>query len=451
MSEGLDAWIERQYAHSAQEMLRSLSPTGIVKSRPFFGQVIVPEKGASVATPVLGAYDPDPDYFFHWFRDSAIVLDALRLLHEDGTLGAEAGAHFADFVRFSLSLGDLDGRVLAGDRAWREAVFPDYAKFLRSDDDLAGAHGENILGETRVNPDGRLDISDWPRPQNDGPALRAISVLRWIRSAGPFDTALSADIAVLLRTDLRYCAAHWREPSFDIWEEESGAQYYTLRVIAAALEAGAAWLAGQAEDALADQYRAAAGDILRTLDGYWLPDEHVYRSRMLASGVRSTKERDIAVILAAIHADGAGGTHSVRDPRMHATLAVLEAMFDADYAINRDRPPARGPAMGRYAGDVYYSGGAYYFSTLGAAEFCFRAAAVDAENRAALVARGDAFLQTVRAFTPASGDLAEQFDQNTGAQTSAKKLAWSYAAFISCIAARRLARGAASASVAMPP
>jgi len=83
--------------------------------------------------------------------------------------------------------------------------------------------------------------------------------------------------------------------------------------------------------------------------------------------------------------------------------------------------------MGRYAGDVYYSGGAYYFSTLGAAEFCYRAG-----DRA----RGDAFLETVRRFTPENGLMSEQFDQTTGAQTSAKDLAWSYAAFLSCVHAR---------------
>ena len=97
--------------------------------------------------------------------------------------------------------------------------------------------------------------------------------------------------------------------------------------------------------------------------------------------------------------------------------------------------------MGRYAGDVYYSGGAYYFSTLGAAEFCFRAAAgaaaADTGARRNLLARGDAFLRTVRRFTPPEGDLSEQFDQHTGVQTSARHLAWSYAAFISCIGARR--------------
>jgi glucoamylase len=100
--------------------------------------------------------------------------------------------------------------------------------------------------------------------------------------------------------------------------------------------------------------------------------------------------------------------------------------------------------MGRYAGDVYYSGGAYYFSTLGAAEFCFRAAALDVDARH-WVERGDAYLVTVRAYTPAGGDLSEQFDQRSGAQTSAKQLAWSHAAFISCVSARRMAAAACEA------
>jgi glucoamylase len=52
------------------------------------------------------------------------------------------------------------------------------------------------------------------------------------------------------------------------------------------------------------------------------------------------------------------------------------------------------------------------------------------------VARGDAYLRTVQTFAPSSGDLAEQFDQRTGAPGSARHLAWSYASFIGAIAAR---------------
>ncbi len=57
----------------------------------------------------------------------------------------------------------------------------------------------------------------------------------------------------------------------------------------------------------------------------------------------------------------------------------------------------------------------------------------------AVLGRGDMFIAMVRANTPASGELSEQFDQTTGAQTSAKNLAWSYAAFITAFASRKAA------------
>jgi glucoamylase len=433
--EPLERWIDRQYRHAANAMLSSISAVGIVKTRPGFGQTMVPIRGSIVASPVPASYDPDPDYFFHWFRDSAVVIDALRLLFEDGSAEPEAIARLSEFVHFSLALRKLDGRELAASAIWRSKVTPDFQKFLRTDADLGSAHGESVAGETRVNPDGTLDISSWPRPQNDGPAMRALTLLRWSSSAR-FDADLGAAVATLLRADLAYTQKHWRDHCFDIWEEEKGLHYYTLCLAAAALEAGAAWLGQQGDVALAQAAGADAHAIRQLLDGYWLEQPGYYRSRQLESGQRSVKELDIAVILAAVHAGGSGALHSVHDPRMHATLAQLEALFDGQYPINRDRPAACAPAMGRYAGDVYYSGGAYYFSTLAAAEFCFRAAERAAGARQ-LLARGDAFLETVRRFTPPSGDLSEQFDQKTGAQTSARHLAWSYAAFISCIAARR--------------
>jgi glucoamylase len=312
---------------------------------------------------------------------------------------------------------------------------------LRDDDDLAAVHDEAaVAAETRVNPDGTLDISKWARPQHDGPPLRALAVLRWMRRRTP-DADFDAQAAALIRADLAFTRRRWREPSFDIWEEEIGLHYYTLRVSAAALDEGATWLRARGDGEDAQRYHAEKDAILRRLDDFWLPEEGYYRSRMLSSG-RSAKELDIAVILSAIHAGAADGAHSVGDPRMQATLARLEALFDAAYPINRGRVAGTGPAMGRYAGDVYYAGGAYYFSTLGAAEFCFRAAA-GADDARAWIERGDAFLATVRAFTPANGEWSEQFDQRSGEQCSARHLAWSYAAFISCVAARRDAVGKA--------
>ncbi len=442
--EPLESWIDRELTHAAAQMLRSVSPTDLLKMRPGFGQTIRAQRGSIVASPVLAAYDPDPDYFFHWYRDSAVVIEALGALFErDAQSGAGGGAggalagHFADFVHFSLALEGLDGRELAAAPAWRARVREDFTRFVRTDQELAAVHGDAVAAETRLNPDGTIDISKWARPQHDGPALRALAVMRWMRRAA-LDPPLRAAASRLLRADLAFARHRARTPCFDIWEEEEGLHYYTLCVSAAALDEGARWLDEHAAGEEAEISRREAAALYASLDGYWLEDAGYYRSRVLSSGAPSSKDLDIAVVLAAVHAAGDRDRHSVRDPRIHATLARLTELFEAEYAINRERPPQCAPALGRYRNDVYYSGGAYYFSTLAAAELCYRAAAcAAAEPSRALARQGDAFLETVRAFTPPSGDLSEQFDRTSGAQSSAKHLAWSYAALISAVAARR--------------
>lgn len=460
MTEPLDAWIAHEARHAAGQMLRSISAVDVTKERPGFAQRVRPKRGSIVASPVPASYDPDPDYFFHWYRDSAAVMDAVRVLAAEPYAAAEQAALaacFVDFVSFSLGLRELDGRALTAAPGWRRAVRSDFVQYLRPPADLERVHGDAVAAETRVNPDGTLDISRWARPQHDGPALRALTVTRWLEGATPAHDRAEHTAAAheLLRADLAYTRARWREPCFDIWEEELGAHYYTLCVAAAALDRGADRLEASGEPLEARACRADAAQIRERLDGYWFPDGGFYRSRVLASGERSAKELDISVVLGAIHANAPGPRHSVRDPRVLATLARLERLFDEEYPINRGRTLGRGPALGRYRGDVYYSGGAYYFSTLGAAELCFRAAAAtragrDAKEAGTLIRRGDAFLETVRAFTPPSGDLSEQFDQRTGEQTSAKHLAWSYAAFITCAAARRAVISPGEAARAQP-
>ncbi len=399
----LEAWITRQRSHAAAMMRQSISPS-IVKTRPRFFQTIVPKPGSVVASPVPAAYDPEPDYFFHWYRDSAVVMDALRLV-KDEIPGADA--LFDDFVRFSLDLAGLDGRAVPSPQAE-----PDFTQFLRKNLDIA--HGEAIGAETRVNPDGTLDITDWPRPQHDGPAMRALVVMRW---GVPGESA-----ANLLRADLRFVLHRARLACFGIWEEENGLHYYVLKISAAALEEGAAWLVARGENDFAARCRAEAEAIAAELAGWWLPDEGFIRAHILEPR-RGGKELDISVILAANHAGAAS------DEQLRATMARLEELFDGLYPINWERSA---PAIGRYPGDRYYGGGAWYAATLAAAEFWYRAG-----ERA----RGDAYMETVRAFTPESGDMSEQFDRITGAQTSARHLAWSYAAFITAEAERRRASG----------
>jgi glucoamylase len=397
----LEDWIAGQRRHAAAMMRRSISPV-TVKTRPHFFQTIVPKPGAVVASPVLASYDPEPDYFFHWYRDSAVVMDALHLAMDEI---ADAPSLFEDFVHFSLKLASLDGRLLPPPQAE-----PGFVRYLRGD--LADAHGEAIGGETRVNPDGTLDISDWPRPQHDGPALRALTLMRW--------GVPGAEAGRLLHSDLSIVLHHARRPCFGIWEEERGLHYYVLRVSAAALAEGAGWLMRQGKQEFARRCRQESEIILESLKDWWLAEEGFIRAHILDPR-QVAKELDASVILAANHAAAAP------DEKLCATLARLEELFGALCPINHDRSA---PALGRYAGDRYYGGGAWYAATLGAAEFCYRLGDI---------ARGDAYMETVRAFTPESGDMSEQFDRATGAQTSARHLAWSYAAFITAAAERRRA------------
>ena len=435
----LAEWMDRQFDLSAAAMLQCVSAVHLVKSRPAFGQMIRPTPGSVLASPTIAAYDPDPDYFFHWLRDSAVVVDALATLIEDGR---DLRGHVRDFVGFSLALNELDGR---NGRA-PVAADPNFQQYLRSREDLNAAVGDNLLGETRFNPDGTLDITRWARPQHDGPALRALTIMR-IWRLGLFDDVEGRDAARrLIEADLAFANRRWNEPSFDIWEEELGHHYYTRLVQHAALSDGADWLDETGDPQAARDCREASREIARRLDDYWDESKGFYRSRVGVSGGNPEKELDIAVVLGVIHARREAGAHSVRDLKAQATLARLENLFARDYPINRPLPGDRGPAMGRYAGDGYYSGGAYYFATLAAAEFCYRlAAAVARDGRAddaacgALIRRGDCFMATVRAYTPTHGELSEQFDRATGEQTSSKNLAWSHAALITAVAARRAA------------
>jgi glucoamylase len=464
----LDEWIAGEAEIAADAMLAAISATRLVKDRPGFGQRIVPRAGSILASPVPAAYDPDPDYFFHWFRDSAVVIDALRVALADGLVDRRhAVDRLGEFIAFGRSLLNLDGRGFLAEGDFRARVQPAFLQYVRPDPEIAALSGETVLGDVRVNPDGTPDISRWARPQFDGPPLRAIALMRWGRALPDADAALVAGMRQLVTADLRFALANAEKPCFDIWEEESGHHYYSLLVQAEALRHGADWFAERGEVADAEASRATSAALASRLDAYWDEAAGYYRSRTAVVAGKPGKDLDVATVLAVLHTGRVAGPHSVLDPRAQATLSALEVLFERDYPINRDRPVDRGPALGRYATDVYYSGGAYFFATLAAAEFYFRLAnallsgaelPIAEENvrfrqrlgnagrgigrreaAAAAVERGNAILRMVQAYTPASGELSEQFDRTTGAQTSAKHLTWSYAAFVTAVASRRQA------------
>jgi glucoamylase len=430
----LPTWIARQVRYSTVAMERAMSATQLTRQRDEFGKVIVPAKGSVLASPSIGNWNPEPDYFFHWLRDSAIVTRTVAELLDDAATAQERtrwNRHFEDFIRFSLRLSRLNGAAFVDRCDYRQATRPEFRKFLRPVSEIRALIGGQILGEPRFNPDGSIDVLRWSRPQYDGPALRALACLRYVAAGGP----LTDELAALLRLDLDFTARHAGDRCIGPWEEsdEHTHHYYTALVQLGALVHGRAFL--DPEQAAAAEQKLRAG-----LDQHWSERHQVYMAMRPARADSADDLVDAAILLAVLDANLLDGAHSIADPRVHQTQNVIENLFARELLINRGR---EAPALGRSRGDRYFGGGAWYPTTLAAAGLCYRRAQRAGRNRAALIARGDAFMTTVHDMTPADGALSEQVDRITGKQTSARHLTWSYAAFISTARLRAQALAAA--------
>jgi len=417
-------------------MTRAISATHLSRRREAFAQVVVPAAGSVLASPAIADWNPEPDYFFHWVRDSAIVMRSVAELMEDAPSESERRRWrglFEDFVRFSLALSRLDGAQFLGSSRYRQSTQEAARKFLRPAAEIRALAGEKLLAEPRFNPDGTIDILRWSRPQFDGPALRALACLRYLAAGAP----LAEELALLLRQDLAFTLGHAGRRSIGPWEEagQKAYHYYVALVQLGALVHGRAW-AGDA----AGVWRAAEVRLRAGLDRHWSPAHQVYVAmRPVASAESADDLVDTATLLAVLDADLPDGPHSAGDPRVQATAAALERIFARELPINRNLPAGEAPALGRWRGDRYFGGGAWYVTTLSAAALLYRLARCPGQDRAERIRRGDAFMVRVRALTPPDGALSEQVDRATGVPRSARDLTWSYAAFLSTARLRDLA------------
>jgi glucoamylase len=417
----LGDWIRAQARFSADRMEAAISATHLARVREPFGQTVVPAKGSVLASPAIANWDPEPDYFFHWVRDSAIVMRTVAELAASPCRDAKRrrwARHFKDWVRFSLQLTELDGLNVLQSGSPRARAWPEFQKFVRVDDDLVALSGDRMLGEPRFNPDGSVDTLRWSCPQYDGPALRALACLRYLALGG----TVTAELNRLLQRDLSFTLRHAALPCIGPWEEpeENTHHYYVAVVQLGALLHGNQWLTAKA--------RGEAEAKLRSiLDQHWSSEDQVYSAVYPFEARGADNIVDSACLIGVLDANLPSGPHSVEDPGVWQTMRALEELFARNFRINRGRAA---PALGRSRADRYFEGGAWYVATLAAASLCYRRAATKAIGSRHFIERGDAFMATIQDVTPKSRCLSEQVDPTSGKPTSARNLTWSYAAFV---------------------
>jgi len=410
-------------------MERAISATQMTRTRDNFAQINVPARGSVLASPAIADWNPEPDYFFHWVRDSAIVMSVVADLMADAADARERARwarYFEEFVTFSLRLTELEGESAVASLNG-ERIRPEVRKYLRDEAELRALSGETVLGEPRFNADGTVDIFRWARPQFDGPALRALACLHFIAAGGNE----SGELATLLQRDLDFTARHAGERCIGPWEEgDENAHHYHVGVV----QLGALM---HGRGRIDESTRAAAEARLRKLlELHWSAQHGVYVAILPPRSDARDDLIDTASLLAVLDADLADGAHSIADARIWATLDALDELFVKIFPINAGRAA---PALGRSRGDRYFGGGAWYPTTLAAASLCYRCASRDPAAHAQMLARGDEYMRTVRDLTPPDGSLSEQVDRTTGVPVSARDLTWSYAAFIAAARLRNMA------------
>src|SRR5215831_5197897 len=144
----LEEWIALQARFAATRLLRAISATDLLMERTGFGQRVVPVPGSILASPVPAHYDPDPDYFFHWFRDSAIVIDALCVALAAGYADRSIVLRrLREFLEFTLSLRSLDGREFLRQSNLRAHVQPAFLQYVRPDAEIEALSGKAVLAD----------------------------------------------------------------------------------------------------------------------------------------------------------------------------------------------------------------------------------------------------------------------------------------------------------------
>ncbi|KAI9034999.1 putative glucoamylase/glucan 1,4-alpha-glucosidase [Aspergillus affinis] len=464
-TEPLDSWLARQIPYALDGVLNNLGADGAKSIGASPGSVVAsPSKAnpdcASPRALGLGLSLTCLD-FYTWTRDAALTVRCLidiAIATDDATVHA-AVQQYVSFQARLQSVSNPSGRLDSGG-----------------------------LGEPKFHVDGSAFTGDWGRPQRDGPALRAVTLItyaNWL--IGHNHTSVAETIWPIIRNDLSYVSEYWNSTTFDLWEETLGSSFFTTSVQYSSLILGST-LATRLNTSCPNCV-SQAPQTLCFLQSFWSPDNsHIITNHN--APFRSGK--DVNSILATIHTfdplapDCSDLTFQPCSPRALANHKAVADAFRHLYPINWKIPVNQPIALGRYPEDVYMGGQPWYLTTLAAAEHLYRAVGqwkrfgevtvtdvslgffrdvydagikVDVYRRGdevgsvyegilrAVMHYADEYLRIVQKYTPPNGALSEQFSRHDGLPISARDLTWSYAALLTATRARQDASSSSSAAL----
>lgn len=402
----------------------------------FMANINIDGSGGVVASPDNNT--PGGSYYYHWERDGALTMRALQDITENQA--------------------DIVDNLIA------------YGKWVSKVQNQQDPNSQDVRTEPKyMLPGGEVYTGAWCRPQNDGPGLRAISLIMaadTLASNGEGDfvaqylwTRDGSLNGGAIKYDLDYVVNGYASNSCDLWEEVKSSDFFWNRVtMKKAMLMGAAFAEKQGDSASANNYRSTAEALSSKLANHW-NGEFIFES--------SNRQKDGAVIVG--FNDGFDASDSAYAPtglQVASTVKTYNEAFCAEYSINQNdyKNGVPGVMYGRYPGDTYAGGNPWVLTTAALGQLFYRAAAYTRDNgvpaqdattaweaalnvntlgdsveevAATFLSAGDSVMLRLREHV--AGDnfhLAEQIDRNTGVQKSAADLTWSYGEMLSALAKR---------------
>lgn len=298
----------------------------------------------------------NPDYWYEWVRDSAIVMnylaDVLENKNTSENLKSDIIDRFKSYVSNHMKFQDT---CMKGKRFYTDSEHK---------------HSFMItLGEPKFNVDLSVFAKDWGRPQNDGPALRAMAVIKfanYLIKTSPDESTISyvkkylydskwPDTTSLIKRDLQYVSHVWFHKCFDLWEEIEGHHFYTLMVQMKSLTDGAKLAFSLGDDHAGSFYKYVGHRIEHFISDRFYKNNKIVSSIDVINQNFTERYIDSSVMLAFIHT---GISHN---EQLLNTMADSVIMFKNEYKINQSIKNLM--MIGRYINDQYYNGNPWVLTT----------------------------------------------------------------------------------------
>jgi glucoamylase len=264
------------------------------------------------------------------------------------------------------------------------------------------------LGEPKFGVDGEPFTGSWGRPQRDGPALRALTLMHYLREYNASHPSLwSSNTAAdffepfyhasmppksVIKADLEYVSHYWNESSFDLWEEVEGLHFFNLMVSARSLKEGSSLARSFGDHGAAEWYEEQAQYIGKLLTKFWNSN----KGHLVETLWSKRSGLDCGLLLGSLHAlpSSTSSDEPIYPPWSDEILVSLLALTRDQhdrFPINSnpseddkddvDIYSFEGTGIGRYPEDIYdgygtsnRGGNPWLLCTSSAAEILYRSA-----------------------------------------------------------------------------